>query len=255
MDELEQIRERNRWNPDKKEKEESEKPKSSLPKGTIVLMLVTAGIIDAVQAFLLLFAIGAVLNTFISIFMVFVFFLWFMMHGVSFVSPKRLMGMGGGFLVELIPVLDALPAWTAAVWYTISTTKILETVEKLPGGKAAGFVVQSQMAATNASRTRQIANTHEWNTTQFREGGKKYAGTKGMDKVLTIDEIRAQKKISPEQLKLDAAKKGYTDWKTQMTDIDKMRGVKRKYADPEEKTTQDTLEDSETQDMEEQRAA
>ncbi|MEY4602310.1 MAG: hypothetical protein RL292_251 [Candidatus Parcubacteria bacterium] len=144
MDELEQIRERNRWNPDKKEKEESEKPKSSLPKGTIVLMLVTAGIIDAVQAFLLLFAIGAVLNTFISIFMVFVFFLWFMMHGVSFVSPKRLMGMGGGFLVELIPVLDALPAWTGAVLYTISTTKIAEVAEKVPGGKVISQVVQAK---------------------------------------------------------------------------------------------------------------
>lgn len=134
MDELEQIREKNRWNPNKKE-EEREKPKSSLPGGTITLMMVTAGITDAVQAFLLLFAIGAVLNTFITVFMICVFFLWFLMHGVSFITPKRFGAMFAGSIVELVPALNAIPTWTATVGYIIATTRVAEIVEKVPGGK------------------------------------------------------------------------------------------------------------------------
>lgn len=143
MDELEQRREQNRWNPDKKE-EVQEKPQSSLPKGTIVMMTVTALFFDTVQAILTIFGIGLVASPFISVFAGLTFFVWFMMHGISLMSPKRLTAMGGGFLAELIPAVDALPAWTAAVWYTISTTKIAEVAEKIPGGKVITMATQTK---------------------------------------------------------------------------------------------------------------
>ncbi len=134
-DNLEVIREQNRWNPDSKEDTPDEKPKSSLPSGTITLMLITAGVTDAVQAFFLLFAIGAILNTFITFFMIGVFFLWFSIHGVSFMTPKRFGAMFGGSMAELIPVLNGVPTWLATVGYIIATTRITEVVEKVPGVK------------------------------------------------------------------------------------------------------------------------
>jgi len=232
MEELEQIREQNRWKPERQQTEEDE-PKNSLPKGTIALMISTALFFDAIQVILLFFAVGVVLNTFINIFAGLTFFLWFMMHGISFLSPKRLAGIGGGFIVELIPILNSLPAWTGAVWYIISTTKILQTVEKLPGGKVAGFVAQSTMATTNASRAQAISNTSAGQTVRLA-GGKTYTGTKKFE---SIDTMSNQPKLSPQQQKISDVRKAYTGWKTQMTDIDKMRSKNRKYSDSEYKPT------------------
>jgi hypothetical protein len=143
MDELEQRREQNRWNPDRTQ-ESQEKPKSSLSKSTIVLMTITALFFDALQAILTIFGIGLVASPFISVFAGLTFWLWFMMRGISIVTPKRLTALGGGFLAELIPAVDALPAWTAAVWYTISTTKIAEVAEKIPGGKVISMATQTK---------------------------------------------------------------------------------------------------------------
>lgn len=143
MDDLETIREQNRWKPDSEKTSESE-PKSSLPKTTIVLMTVTAIFFDALQAILTFFGIGLVASPFISIVAGLTFFLWFMMHGISVMTPKRLLGLGGGFFGELIPAIDALPGWTAAVWYTISTTKIAEVTAKIPGGKLISTAMQAQ---------------------------------------------------------------------------------------------------------------
>ncbi len=142
-DELEIIREQNRWKPEE-ERVGEEKPKSSLPKSTIVLMTVTALFFDALQAILTMFGIGLIASPFISILAGFIFWLWFMMRGVSLVTPKRFLALGGGFLAELIPAIDALPAWTAAVWYTISTTKIAEVAQKVPGGKVITMTTQAK---------------------------------------------------------------------------------------------------------------
>lgn len=141
MDELEQIREQNRWNPDKTE-EVQEKPKSTLPKSTIILMTLTALFFDALQAILIFFIIGAIANSFIAVFAGLTFYVWFKTHNVSFSSPKRLAAIGGGWLIELIPVLNIIPTWTFAVWYTISTTKIAEVAEKVPGGKVISMATQ-----------------------------------------------------------------------------------------------------------------
>jgi hypothetical protein len=143
MEDLEAIREQNRWNPDKKE-EVREKSKSSLPKSTIALMTITALFFDVLQLLLIFFAVGVVADTFITVFAGLTFFTWFKIHGVSFASPKRLMALGGGWLIELIPFLNILPTWTFAVWYTISTTKIAEVAERVPGGKVISVVAQTK---------------------------------------------------------------------------------------------------------------
>lgn len=130
-DKLEQIRKQNRWNPEQQE-QVSEGPKSSLPASTIILMFGTGAFFDVLQ---LIFSETVVGGSIITFFATLVFFVWFKMHGVSFITPKRLLTMVGAGSLELIPFLNILPAWTGAIWYIIYTTKVRESVSKIPGGK------------------------------------------------------------------------------------------------------------------------
>ncbi len=54
------------------------------------------------------------------------FYVWFKIHGISFMKPKRFLAFGGAALVEMIPIpfLADLPAWTAAVAYLALQSKI-----------------------------------------------------------------------------------------------------------------------------------
>jgi len=58
------------------------------------------------------------------------FYIWFKLQGVSFVNPKRGITMGGAVLIEIIPILNALPAWTLAVVILFITTRGEEALEK-----------------------------------------------------------------------------------------------------------------------------
>lgn len=43
------------------------------------------------------------------------FYIWFKVKGVSFSTSRRALSLGGGLLIEMIPIIDILPAWTMAV--------------------------------------------------------------------------------------------------------------------------------------------
>ena len=91
------------------------------------LMVGVAALVDGAQGLLTLLGIGIVLNIPISIVAWLTFYLWFKMKGVSFGGSK--LGQSGSpslvrnplFIVaaalgiELIPFVNALPAWTAAI--------------------------------------------------------------------------------------------------------------------------------------------
>jgi hypothetical protein len=98
---------------------------------TLVFMLVVAGFYDLIQ-FLISFIpiLGQVISMLISVFAFLTFYLWFKTYGMNFMTPKRALTMGGGFLVELIPILDMLPAWTATVIILVGTTKVKELAAK-----------------------------------------------------------------------------------------------------------------------------
>ena len=75
----------------------------------------------------------------VSIFAFLTFFLWFHLAGMKFDS-KIAASTVGAFFIELIPVLNALPAWTLSivVIFLFSKTKnvagkIVPESEKLPG--------------------------------------------------------------------------------------------------------------------------
>ena len=116
-------------------------------------MLGVALTIDGVQ-FLLNFIpfIGWIFVSLISIFAWLTFYLWFKLNGIPFLRGKAallritsILSVGG--IIEIIPILNDLPAWTFAVavmlvivkledkMYNLNT-KIGLNLSKLSGGKA-----------------------------------------------------------------------------------------------------------------------
>ncbi len=97
------------------------------------LMIGVALFFDALQA---LFGwvpiIGNVLAALVGIFAFLTFFLWFYTNGIKMLTPKRLTSMIGGGIIEMVPYLNILPAWTMVVVYLIGTTKIKEIAKKHP---------------------------------------------------------------------------------------------------------------------------
>lgn len=52
------------------------------------------------------------------------FYLWFKLRGIKFATAKRSGVMGVGFILELIPLLNTLPAWTLSVILVIMDIKM-----------------------------------------------------------------------------------------------------------------------------------
>ncbi len=106
---------------------ETEKPKSQsqqrINNVTAIFMIAVALLYDAVQAFLDFILIGLAINWILDIWAWLTFFIWFKLKGVSFTNPKRAVSLNGGFILELIPAVNALPIWTAAVIILIITVK------------------------------------------------------------------------------------------------------------------------------------
>ncbi len=114
---------------------------SKLTTLTAGLMITVAVIFDIIQALLdLLHFIPLVGNIFaiistslLSVFAWLTFYLWMKIKGIDFASPKRSLSLGGGFIFELIPILNALPGWTLAVILIIGSMRAEELIAKTTG--------------------------------------------------------------------------------------------------------------------------
>lgn len=106
---------------------------SKIKDSTAFLMIGTALFFDFIQALIgWIPVIGNILAGFLSIIIFMTFFLWFMMNGIKMITPRRLTSMIGGGLIEMIPFVNILPAWTLVVVYLIGTTKVKELAGKHP---------------------------------------------------------------------------------------------------------------------------
>ena len=99
--------------------EEGEKEKG-LKTTTVWLMISTAVFFDALQALLTWIGLGWV----ITIIAYATFGLWFAFHKMNFFALKNAGWVGGSFLFELIPGLDALPVFTGIVTKIVLPLKI-----------------------------------------------------------------------------------------------------------------------------------
>ena len=97
---------------------------------TIALMVGTAIFIDVLQwLFAFIF-----MDWLVGFYGFLTFYVWFKIHGIKFTKPKRALTMTGAGLIEFIPFLAALPAWTGAVLLIALDTKVKKVLDKVPGG-------------------------------------------------------------------------------------------------------------------------
>ncbi|MBU1046334.1 hypothetical protein KKH36_00965 [Patescibacteria group bacterium] len=99
---------------------------------TGILMISTALFIDGFQFLLLILLIGPFVNWMISILAFMTFWLWFTLKGVKFIrNPKNFFTLSGGTLVEIIPILGSLPAWTLTITSLVLMNKLERIQEKI----------------------------------------------------------------------------------------------------------------------------
>lgn len=105
------------------------KDKNQLNDTTIFLMLFTSLFFDGFQALIgWIPYIGNVIAGLIGFFAFMTFWLWLHMKGIKMMTPKRFGTLGLGGVIEMIPFVNILPAWTMVIAYIIGTTKIKEIV-------------------------------------------------------------------------------------------------------------------------------
>lgn len=113
-----------------------EKEKKQISDTSAFLMIFAAICFDGIQALVGWIPVfGNILAGLLSVFVFLTFFLWFRMHGITMITPKRLTAMIGGGVIELIPFINIFPAWTSVVVYLIGTTKVRELASKKLQGK------------------------------------------------------------------------------------------------------------------------
>ncbi|MBX4195791.1 hypothetical protein KW796_02460 [Candidatus Parcubacteria bacterium] len=92
---------------------------------TIALMISVALFFDALQGMLNFLLMGWLVSPVALL----TFWLWFRLHGIKFTSAKRIGIMGGGFILEMIPMINTLPAWTLAVSLVALDAKIKKKLD------------------------------------------------------------------------------------------------------------------------------
>lgn len=75
--------------------------------------------------------IGWLANFFLNIWSFLTFWLWFKLHGISFVSAKKSGMIFAPFLIENIPWINALPSWTSAVVSLLANNFAEELLQKI----------------------------------------------------------------------------------------------------------------------------
>ncbi len=120
--ELQQVRFQDEQKNEGEEKK-NQKAEQRINNVTAILMIITALAYDAAQAFLDFILIGLAVNWILDIWAWLTFYIWFKIKGVGFANPKRAVSLNGGFIIELIPAVNALPVWTAAVIILVITVK------------------------------------------------------------------------------------------------------------------------------------
>ncbi len=133
---------------------------------TAGMMIVTALVVDAIQAFLTFSVFLLPLSVLITFMAATMFFLWFALSGVKYIGNdggKKLLLALASTVAELVPVINALPATTVGVVGIIVQTRI-EDARANTGGKV------TPRTAMAAARLRKIKAARAARTDSAREG-------------------------------------------------------------------------------------
>ncbi len=136
---------------------------------TAGMMVVTALIVDAVQALLTFSVFLLPLSVLITFMAATMFFLWFALSGVKYVGNdggKKLLIALASTVAELVPVVNAIPATTAGVIGIIVQTRI-EDARAQAGGKV---TPRTAMASARLQKMNQARAAREDSAREGREG-------------------------------------------------------------------------------------
>lgn len=124
-------------------------PKQRISTVSAILMIMVAVIIDVAQFFVAFIpGVDVVLDFMLGVLGIFIFGIWFMFKGVNYFSGSKsgtkLASIFGTAIIELIPLVDALPGTTIGVATLIYATRA-EDKEKIE--KAAAVITPSLAVA------------------------------------------------------------------------------------------------------------
>jgi len=119
---------------------------------TLALMISVAIFFDVLQFIIGLVPIaGQYISVMVTIIALPTFYLWFKIYGRSFMSPKKVMALGCGTIIELIPILNILPGWTVAVIFLVGIERAEKAAIKILGkGSVGASIIQSTKNLRNS---------------------------------------------------------------------------------------------------------
>lgn len=202
------------------------KKKHSISTQAAFLLIALALLFDGVQAGIdLMHAIPVVGNVAAVTFTVFLdvwayLSIWFGFKvaapDISFMRPKRALALNGAFLIELIPIINILPAWTLSVVIIIVTSRGEEAIEKTlektgkmmgAAGKLAGAAsklapnpaMRASLAKVSkgATQASQFAQSKAASVRSARESGGVNSG--GPARLPTSAGVETARNIAPAQ--------------------------------------------------------
>ncbi len=128
-----------------------ESPKPKITKMLFAKMLAVAIFFDVTLGAIQLIPVaGSIMASVFNIVPLTVFFIWYKIEGISFSNPKKAISFFGASLIEFIPLVNALPAWSAEITYMYILDKKDVILEKAAG--VAGGVAGGASAAGNVAR-------------------------------------------------------------------------------------------------------
>lgn len=122
--------------------------KSKIPKTTVEMMVAVAVILDLIQ-FLVNFipTVGQIISTIVSVISYTIFGIWFLMYGVNIITKSSVVFS----ILELIPIINALPTFTALVIKRVADLKSEEALRKIPLAKTAIKIGQKEKTLNKTS--------------------------------------------------------------------------------------------------------
>ena len=125
-------------------------PRSKITKMLFAKMLAVAIFFDvSLGAIQLIPVAGSIMASVFNVVPLTVFYIWYKIEGTSFSNPKKAISFFGASLIEFIPLVNALPAWSAEITYMYILDKkdvILEKAAGAAGGIAGGASVAGKVA-------------------------------------------------------------------------------------------------------------
>ncbi len=144
---------------------EEEKKEGKLSAETVWFMIGTALFFDFLQFLFTFIFMGWLVGIFAGL----TFWFWFRGHGISFKKASRWGSFAFTYLIEMLPFISAIPAWTVEVSYIALTNKLQEVV---PGANITKLDLNKKPSNVASFKPRAAGNQPSPNRTSTEQHEK-----------------------------------------------------------------------------------